>query len=1320
MAETDVLGRRPQSPALSVEQPTAPTRRLHHFFEASCDTEPTAVALDCDGHVLTYLELDQRANRLAHYLIRRGIGTGNRVGLLLHRSPEIYVALLAVLKTGATYVPIDPSSPSERVSFIAEDSSLDLLLSASTLSATTQGLDCPVLELDRAEPVLGSLPCHRPRLAETRDSICYIIYTSGSTGRPKGVAVAQSSICNFIDVVPAVYGVDANDRVYQGMTLAFDFSIEEVWPTWAVGATLVGGPNDARRLGGGLAEFLAEKSVTVLYCVPTVLATMDRDLPQLRTLIVGGEACPAELVERWSQPGRRILNTYGPTEATVTATWAELHAGKPVTIGRPLPTYYVRLLDEELRPVPDGEVAEICIGGVGVATGYLNRPDLTADRFVPDPWRPAGRLYRTGDLGRLLPDGEIEYLGRADGEVKVRGHRVDLQEIETNLMADEAVAAAVVTLLKQDGPGGELAAYITRRTDEPAEDTLVSRLHQRLRQHLPPYMVPAFLDIVTELPMLPSGKVDRKALPAPSGRRLVATDMPVTPPETPLEHRIVRVWAEVMRLGTDEVSVEADFFLDLGGHSLLAATVVSFLRREGVALSIADLYEHPTVRGLAEHQEALDQGAGAAEGQAPPPHRATNRTVLAAALIQLAVVYLLGAALALPTMEVLGHARMYPEKVAKLAAIIVGTYVAGRLLIPVIGVRLLSLGLEPGRYRLWSGTYLRLWIIQQLFALSPVGVFSGSPLLPPYLRLLGARVGSRCHLATAGLGLPRFVTIGDEASVGYGAQLHTTHVEAGWVLVEPISLGARSFVGANSVVMPGVMLGDDARLADQSLAVTGQAIPAGQEWAGAPSAPRKNHDRLLDRMQLQGQPTGELSAGLVGAFLAAWGILEVLPIILAVPSIALMVVGWVHGGILGGLLAAVLSGPLFVVITCGSIALGKFLVLRRTPTGIYPVRSTLGLRKWVVDKLLESSLTTTNTLYATLYTVPWLRSLGARVGSWSEVSTVSHVDPDLLRLGPESFLADQASVGVATYHRGHIALNRTEIGRRSFIGNVALARSGTRIGDEALVGVHTVAPVDGVPDGTFWLGSPPIRLPRRQESQKFDEALTFRPGRARVVERLAIELLRVTLPATLLAVSGYFAVLTLFKVAEHLGPFGTDLVAPGVTLLFGLSVVVAVAILKWVVIGRYRPRVEPLWSRFVRRTELVTGLYESAAVPALLGFLVGTPLLGPLLRLFGARIGRRTWFATTRLTEFDLVRVGDDVAVGAETSLQTHLFEDRVMKMSVVTVERGATVGPRSIVLYDAVVGADTTLDALSLAMKGEWLVPGRRWRGIPSRAVGS
>ncbi|MET7401210.1 non-ribosomal peptide synthetase, partial [Dactylosporangium sp. NPDC005572] len=585
-------------------------RRLHHVFEAACDRTPDAIALECGDARLTYRELDERANRVAHHLRGLGITAGDRVAILLRRSVETYVALLAAGKAGAAFVPIDPESPADRVAYIAEDALIVAVLTEPALADRAAGLT--VVDVGTADG-----PAHRPEPDGADDPAAYVIYTSGSSGRPKGVEVGQSSICNFLDVVPGVYDVRTGDRVYQGMTIAFDFSIEEIWPTWSVGATLVAGPNDSGRFGAELADFLDEAEISVLYCVPTLLATIPRELPRIRNLLVGGEACPGQLVERWSRPGRRILNTYGPTEATVTATWGELRPGKIVTIGRPMPTYSVVLLDEQRRLVPDGEVGEICIGGPGVARGYVGRPELTADRFVEHALAPpGGRLYRTGDLGRLTADGEIEYLGRADAEVKIRGHRVDLGEIESVLLADDGVTEAVVALSEAK----ELAAYVVAPAVDP---DLVHRLFDQLQDKLPAYMVPGYLDIVAELPAMPSGKVDRKRLPAPVNRRPVRTAGEFVVAEGELEQQVRAAWAEAFGIPPDKLSAEADFFIDLGGHSLLAARVVSTLRERkvGVSPAVRDLYDHPTVRGMAKRLAA----AGRAPGPAAPPRPAPLR-----------------------------------------------------------------------------------------------------------------------------------------------------------------------------------------------------------------------------------------------------------------------------------------------------------------------------------------------------------------------------------------------------------------------------------------------------------------------------------------------------------------------------------------------------------------------------------------------------------------------------------------------------------------------------------------------------------------------
>ncbi|MEW2384722.1 Pls/PosA family non-ribosomal peptide synthetase [Micromonospora sp. NPDC047707] len=1312
-------------------QPDGPavagTRWLHHVFESACDRTPAAIALECGSASLTYRELDERANRLAHRLRTLGVASGSRVAILLQRSVETYVALLGVGKAGAAFVPIDPESPADRVAYIAEDSDVDLVLTSSALADRVG--DRRALVLDEHVAEVASAPSDRPDLSRdgVPDPTAYVIYTSGSSGRPKGVEVAQSSICNFLDVVPGVYDVRPSDRVYQGMTIAFDFAIEEIWPTWSVGATLVAGPNDSRRLGAELADFLDEARITVLYCVPTLLATVPRDLPRIRNLLVGGEACPGQLVERWSRPGRRILNTYGPTEATVTATWGELLPGRTVTIGRPLPTYSAVLLDEERRPVADGEVGEICIGGPGVARGYVGRPELTADRFIEHPLAPPGsRLYRTGDLGRITEDGEIEYLGRADSEVKIRGHRVDLGEIESVLLEDVGVAEAVAALVPvADGPDAprELAAYVVPLDgDERGWEELTGRLCQTLQTRLPGYMVPSFLDVATALPTMPSGKVDRKRLPAPC-RRLTRSTGPVVAAAGELEEQVRAAWAEAFGIEPEALSVEADFFTDLGGHSLLAARVVSLLRARqvGVSPAVRDLYAHPTVRGMAVHLGAAERAGGTTAPPRPEPLRHPSRRIAVAGFGQGAVIYLLLLAVTLPVSYVYtrNDGFVSARVLAELMVAILLSYLGVRWVLPVLLARPLAAGIRPGRYRLWGPTYVRLWALNTLLAIGPLTVLSGSPLMATYLRLLGARVGHRTIIATSAISLPTLVTVGPGASIGYGVSVRPWRAEDGWVVVAPITIGSGAFVGANAVLEPGASVGAYAGLGEQSVLVHGETVPPGARWAGSPPAPTTRLAPTVESMLSyhplrHGWRLRHVAAGLIGLI----G-LELGTIAMVLPSVAL--VWWVllTRGLLAGLVATIPAGIVYVLTVCALVAAGKRLVLRRVPVGVHhQVHSMLGVRKWVADKLLEASLTFTNSLYATLYTGPWLRLLGAKVGPGAEVSTAAHLDPDLLTLGSDSFVADMASLGAATFANGRVAFLPTTIGDRAFVGNAAFVPAGTVLGDGSLIGVSTLPPDAGVPEGTSWLGSPAMHLPVRQSSGTFSEEQTFRPPRRVVAHRLLVEFFRATLPAAVLGASFYLYLWALSWLANGRDLLVPALVSPFVAMLSSIAVIAFCAATKRNVIGTYRPRVEPLWSGFVRRTEFVTGLFEAAAVPAGVGLLVGTPFLPPVLRWFGVQVGRRTWIGTTYLTEFDLVEIGDDATVGTEVSLQTHLFEDRVMKMSVVTVGPGATIGTRAIVLYDSVVGDDVFLGSLSLLMKGEHLIPGTRWRGIPAQGV--
>ena len=619
--------------------------RLERLFEARCDRlreqgRADHLAVDTgDDLTLTYAELDAHANQLARFLLRRGVRPGDRIGLLFDEAADGYIGMLAVLKAHAAYVPLDAAFPADRLSFIAADAGLRLVLTRSRLAGDAESLTgvAGLICVDQVRDLVAAEPAGRlgpGEVTAAADDLCYVIYTSGSTGRPKGVAITHASICNFVQVAAEVYGMTGDDRVYQGMTIAFDFSVEEIWVPWMNGATLVPKPAGPHLLGPDLDAFLRDRQISALCCVPTLLATLADEHLQLRFLLVSGESCPQDLVARWHRPGRRFLNVYGPTEATVTATWTLLDPDRPVTIGVPLPTYSVVILDPDTsRALPPGQMGEIGLAGIGLARGYLNRPDLTERAFIPDflpiPGNTAGRIYRTGDLGRLNPGGEVEHHGRIDTQVKIRGYRVELTEIESVLLAVPGIAQAVVGAYRPAPDVVELAAYYSPSHDHPPPPA--DRIYAHLRDRLPAYMVPAYLEQLAVLPMLPSGKTDRSSLPPPRGERRLAARGDYAAPAPGTEQHLADLLAGILRI--ERVSADSHFFDELGADSLLMARFNATIREHGdlPAVSMKDIYLHPTIRQLAAALPGMAPrpGAGrepvAGAGQEPVPVRGPGR-----------------------------------------------------------------------------------------------------------------------------------------------------------------------------------------------------------------------------------------------------------------------------------------------------------------------------------------------------------------------------------------------------------------------------------------------------------------------------------------------------------------------------------------------------------------------------------------------------------------------------------------------------------------------------------------------------------------------
>ena len=597
--------------------------RLDDLFEQRCDELAASEAVVTDAATYTFRDLDNRANQAARYLISQGLTAGDRIALVFDKTFDTYVALLAVMKINAAYVPLDAGFPNERVSFILQDANVKAILSLSIFRAKLDALAPPKIYFDLAAPEIDAQSTARMADGEKPapvDELAYIIYTSGTTGTPKGVAIEHPSICNFVRVAAEVYGMKPGDRCYQGMTIAFDFSVEELWVPLLAGTTLVPGRPGTSLVGKDLADYLASKHVTVMCCVPTLLGTIERDLPELRILLVSGEACPQNLVTRWQKPGRTMLNAYGPTEATVTCTLTELYPNKPVTIGGPLPTYSIVILAEDKdEALERGAMGEIAVAGIGLAAGYLNREDLTQKKFIPDfldiPNNPSKRIYRTGDLGRINDDDEVEFHGRIDTQVKIRGYRIELAEIESVLEQMPHISQAVVNVYEPEPGAAELVAYYTLK--QGTQDPPHGEVAEKLRKHLPPYMVPAYLERLDIIPMTTSHKADRKNLPPPKGPRMAVGSGNFVAPKTPTQEALVRALGDVMKI--ERVSITDNFFQDLGAHSLLMARFGSEIRKRMRVsdVSMRDIYLNPTVEKLAAHIETLPAEAPMQMNQDP-------------------------------------------------------------------------------------------------------------------------------------------------------------------------------------------------------------------------------------------------------------------------------------------------------------------------------------------------------------------------------------------------------------------------------------------------------------------------------------------------------------------------------------------------------------------------------------------------------------------------------------------------------------------------------------------------------------------------------
>jgi len=1282
----------------------APPRTLIDILQVTAQDHPEASAIDDGSGALSYTELLDAVEAKAAVLRSAGVRPGDRVGIRVDSgSKELYISILAVMLARAAYVPVDVDDTDERARLVFGE--------AQAVGIVGNGGYVP-RENGDVQGTQDAEATHDP----TPDDDAWIIFTSGSTGVPKGVAVTHRSAAAFVDAEAILFLQDdplgPGDRVLAGLSVAFDASCEEMWLAWRHGACLVPAPRSLVRSGVDLAGWLVRQNVTAVSTVPTLAAMWPAEaIENVRLLIFGGEACPPELAARLVEEGREVWNTYGPTEATVVACGCRLDEKGPVSIGLPLDGWDLAVVDAEGGRVAPGEQGELIIGGVGLAR-YLD-PAKDAEKYAPMPSLGWERAYRSGDLVRYEEDGLI-FVGRADDQVKVGGRRVELGEVENALQDLPGVTAATAAVRKSEAGVPLLVGYLVVEGDRDL-DRAAAREH--LASRLAAGVMP-LLAVVEELPTRTSGKVDRAALPWPlppsaTGGAGHDSTGEGDAPRTEAEQWLVEQWEAV--LGMPVPGTDANFF-DLGGGSLAAAQLVSRIRTRVPEFAVADVYDVPRLAAMAAAVAATDAQTTSDTYHRPVPTPRRTQWLQTLAGVPLFIVggvrwlvYLLTAGTILTSVD--GDAFSVLPSVPWWLLIVMIVVVAtpfGRMGIAAAAARLLLGGLVPGDYPRGGVTHMRLWLAEQFAAQIDAVGLAGAPWITVYARMLGAKVERDVSLHT----LPPItgmLEIGRNSAIEPETDLSGYWIDGDLLRVGPVRIGRNVTVGARSTLAPGTRIDDGAEISPGS-AVFGR-VKSGQRWSGSPAVRTGGAKRIAGRWP-------EKKATQSSAWKIAYGVssvgLALQPFVAFAAGAAVLSIGIAGADTPWQALLGSLVWLVPAVLAVGLVYAGIVLVLVRLcavglTEGTFPVHSRIGWQVWTTERLLDASRNFLFPIYSSLFTPVWLRMLGARVGKNVEASTVLLL-PTMTRIDEGAFLADDTMVASYELHRGWLRIAPVRIGKRAFLGNSGMAGPGHKVAKRSLVAVLSVAP-DKSKSGSSWLGSPPTRL--RRAAQTGDDERTYNPGTRLKVARTLWELCRIV-PVIISCLLGVAVLCGFTWLWSSVGPWWTLLLSGIVMLAAGAVAAAVTTVAKWTIVGPIRAGEKPLWSSFVWRTEVSDTFTEMLAAPWFARAAVGTPAMAVWLRSLGAHIGKGVWCDSYWLPEPDLVTLGDGSTVNRGCVVQTHLFHDRIMSMDRVELEDGATLGPHSVILPAASIGAHATVGPASLVMRGEGVPVGSRWSGNP------
>jgi len=1043
-------------------------------------------------------------------------------------------------------------------------------------------------------------------------------------------------------------------------------------------------------------------------------------------------------VQRWQRPGRTMLNAYGPTEATVTATLTELIPDKPVTIGGPLPTYAIVILDEQKSvAIERGGLGEIGIAGIGLAKGYLNAPELTGRKFIPDflaiPNNPSKRIYRTGDLGRINERNEIEFHGRIDTQVKIRGYRIELSEIEAVLTELPQIGQAVVHTYEPEPGSVELVAYYTLKQNDaelpPAE------ISATLRKRLPAYMVPAYLELLPFIPMTTINKADRKNLPPPKGARFTAGRNELVAPRTKTEQALAETLGEVMKV--ERVSVQDHFFHDLGAHSLLMARFCTEVRKRlpGTAVSMRDVYLQPTIEGLARHLDGPRQDENAIRPERKPLripspleyYGCGALQILSYAVYGLLLIGLLGPAFQWTFAQNPNVLEIYGRIAASSAAIFLA----------LCAVPIALKWILIGRWKvdvipIWSLRYFRFWLVKTLVQSAPAALFKGTPLYNCYLRLLGANIGHNTVIQTRFLPVcTDLIAVGDRTILRKNVMMLGYHAQANYIYIGPITIGHDAIVGEASVLDIDTRIGDGGRLGHASSLQSGQRILDGKRYHGSPA-----QETQADYRSVEGKPCTRLRRTLYSVFQLAAQFLVVMPAIFLVGYYGFEFLLWLGGA--NSLEPA--ASPLTWLVFSGRIALAGFVLsLGLTLAGLVIVLVVPKILQPLVEEnktyvlygfhyfIFKAVSTLSNAPFFTLlfgdssYIVVFLRALGYRLNNVVQTGSnfgldQRHDNPFLCDIGSGTMVSDRLTMVNAATSNSSFQLRTVKIGEHNYLGNDIVFPAASNTGANCLLATKVMVPIDGPPrENVGLLGSPCFEIPRVVERDKRSKVTSDEERRSLLRKK---ERKNLATMALLLMSRGLYAAAVLPPLCIAAMTLATHGIFLSYTLV-GFAVVFSLA---------YFAVVERASLRFGRLQARVVSMYDDYFLfherhwklsgSPLSKLFKGTPLKNFISRLLGVKLGKMVFDDGCQLFDKTLLEIGAFANLNEYSTFQGHSLEEGLFKSDHIVVGDGCSLGPAAFVHYGVKIGDNAVIDADSFVMKGESADMNTTWRGNPAKLI--